>query len=108
MAKRPLVRLLVATDGAAGLAMAQRTRPDLVLLDLHLPLLSGQEVLAALRADASAPLRETPVVIVTADLTVGVERAMIEAGANGFIGKPVDVQALLSAVDDHLRAAAFI
>ena len=79
-------------------------RPDLVLLDLHLPLLSGQEVLAALRADASAELRETPVIIVTADLTVGIERAMIEAGATGFIGKPVDVHALLSEVDKQLQS----
>jgi CheY-like chemotaxis protein len=44
------------------------------LLDLHLSELRGHEVLAAVRADASVALRETPVVIVTADLTVGAER----------------------------------
>lgn len=53
MARRPRVRLLVATDGAAGLAVVHRMRPDLMLLDLHLPVLSGQEVLAAVRADVT-------------------------------------------------------
>jgi PAS domain S-box-containing protein len=104
MARRPSVRLLIATDGAAGLALVQQVRPDLVLLDLHLPRLSGQEVLAALRTDADASLRATPVVIVTADLTVGVERTMLQAGATGFLGKPVDVHALLGAVDEQLHA----
>lgn len=42
----------------------------------------------------------------TADLTVGVERAMLEAGATGFIGKPVDVHALLAAVDEQLQPVA--
>jgi len=105
MARRPTVRLLVATDGAAGLALVKQVRPDLVLLDLHLPELSGQEVLAALRADTDAALRETPIVIVTADVTMGIKRTMIEAGATGFIGKPIDVNVLLSVVDLKLQPA---
>jgi PAS domain S-box-containing protein len=99
--RRPQVRLLVAGDGEAGLAMVGEHRPDLVLLDLHLPRRSGEEVLAEIRRDPA--ISATPVVIVTADLTPGTERRLSEAGATDFMSKPVDIGRLLHVVDRELR-----
>ena len=99
--RRPNVRLLVASDGKSGLAMVGEHRPDLVLLDLHLPGRGGEEVLAAIRLDPA--IAATPVVIVTADLTPGIERRLTQAGATDFMSKPVDIGQLLAVVDRELR-----
>lgn len=96
----PQVELLTATDGAQGLALAQRARPDLVLLDLNLPQLDGYEVLRRLRADpATAAIR---CVALTANaMPADVERVRA-AGFDAHITKPFDVEALLA----QLRAWA--
>jgi len=99
--RRPKIRLLVAGDGKSGLEMVGEHRPDLVLLDLHLPGLSGEEVLSEIRRDAA--IAATPVVIVTADLTPGIERRLSQAGATDFMSKPVDIGRLLTVVDAELR-----
>jgi PAS domain S-box-containing protein len=99
--RRPQIRFLVAADGESGLSMVREHRPDLVLLDLHLPKRSGEEVLAEIRLDQA--IAATPVVIVTADLTPGIERRLTEAGATDFMGKPVDIARLLHVVDRELR-----
>jgi PAS domain S-box-containing protein len=101
--RRPQIRLLVAGDGDTGLAMVGEHRPDLVLLDLHLPGRDGEEVLAGIRRDPA--IAATPVVIVTADLTAGIERRLTEAGATEFMSKPVDIGRLLHVVDRELRVA---
>jgi len=101
--RRPHIRLLVAADGDTGLEMVGEHRPDLVLLDLHLPGRSGEEVLAGIRLDPA--IAATPVVIVTADLTAGIERRLHDAGATDFMSKPVDIGRLLHVVDRELRVA---
>jgi len=102
LARRPHVRLIVAGDGASGLRMIHQYRPEMVLLDLHLPQVAGADVLDMVRTDKDAALRLTPIVVVTADLSPGTEDKIIQAGANGFIGKPIEVSMLLDAVDRHL------
>jgi CheY-like chemotaxis protein len=99
--RRPQFRFLVAADGESGLAMVKEHRPDLVLLDLHLPRRSGEEVLDEIRLDPA--ISAIPVVIVTADLTPGTERRLREAGATDFMAKPVDIARLLHVVDRELR-----
>jgi len=91
----------VAADGESGLAMVSEHRPDLVLLDLHLPGRHGEEVLDAIRN--TPEIAATPVVIVTADLTPGIERRLSQAGATDFMSKPVDIGRLLTVVDRELR-----
>jgi PAS domain S-box-containing protein len=103
VARRPEAALLVAGDGAIGLQLLRTHRPDLVLLDLHLPRLSGTEVLAEVRADEDAQLRATPVIIVTADLTPGTEHRLMDAGATAFLSKPIDVKVLLAMIDASLH-----
>ena len=103
LTRRPAVRLVVACDGAAGLTLFREHRPDLVLLDLHLPQMDGAQVLAAVRGEHDEALRSTPVVMVTADLTPGTERRLLDAGATAFLGKPLDVHELLGTVDRYLE-----
>jgi CheY-like chemotaxis protein/two-component sensor histidine kinase len=102
LSRREEVHLVVAPDGAAGLRLMEELRPALVLLDVHLPALSGDEVLAALRGHSDPVLRRTPVVVVTADVSGGAERRLRAAGADAFVAKPIDVKQLLAEVDHYL------
>jgi signal transduction histidine kinase/CheY-like chemotaxis protein len=88
--------LSVARDGAAGLALARAELPDLILLDLHLPDMSGEQVLAALLADPATA--EIPVVVVSADASPVQTKRLRAAGAVGYLTKPFDVDQLLAAV----------
>jgi signal transduction histidine kinase/ActR/RegA family two-component response regulator/HPt (histidine-containing phosphotransfer) domain-containing protein len=88
--------LSVAREGAAGLALARAQLPDLIMLDLHLPDMSGEQVLAALLADpATAAI---PVIIVSADASPVQTKRLRAAGAVGYLTKPFDIDQLLAAV----------
>lgn len=102
LGRRPSITLKTAADGRQGLTRALTERPDLVLLDLHLPDLSGEEVLRQLRAEPS--LRDTPVIVLSADATPGQVRRMIASGAAAYLTKPFDIQEVLTVLDRTLRA----
>ena len=95
--RRPSVELIPAMMGQLGLELAREHRPDLILLDLHLPDLAGEEVLTRLRQLDET--RETPVVVITADATDSARTPAVEALSNGFVTKPIGVQTLLQLVD---------
>jgi PAS domain S-box-containing protein len=99
---RDKVQLRIETTGGAGLAAAVSDPPDLVLLDLHLPDISGQDVLQSLRADPRTA--QVPVVIVTADASRDVVRRLRHLGADALLTKPVDVTDVLSWLDNPRRA----
>ena len=82
-------------------ALAREHDPALILLDLHLPDVSGAEVLARLRADPA--LSPIPAYVLTADATPGTREQLLAAGAAGYLTKPIDVPALQAVVE---RAAA--
>jgi len=97
IARRPRLELVEAFDGERGLELARALLPALVLLDLRLPGISGEEVLAALQADpATAGLR---VVVISAEARPGETSRLIDAGAERYLVKPVDVEELLSVLD---------
>jgi PAS domain S-box-containing protein len=100
LARRPRVRLVSAVEARLGLELARQHRPQLVLLDLHLPDLSGDELLA--RFKAMPELADTRVVVVSADATPGRIRRVLDLGVEAYLTKPVDVEALLQLVDDQL------
>ena len=98
---RPGVVFGSAPDGRTGLDRADRLRPDLVLLDLELPDIGGEQVLAGLRT--SAAVRDVPVVVISADIDPDVHRRILAGGADFFLVKPYDVTELLRVVDGSLR-----
>jgi CheY-like chemotaxis protein len=102
MSGRNHVELLPAMTGRLGLELAREHRPDLILLDQHLPDLTGTEVLHRLKADPE--LRAIPVVIVSADATEGQVRRMHELGAADYLSKPLDIQNFLNVIDGILDA----
>ena len=103
--QRPEVRLINAIQGRLGLELAREHRPDLILLDLHLPDMQGTEVLAELQRDPQT--RDIPVTIISADMTAGLVERLKDAGARGHMTKPLDVEALLGLLDSTpVRASA--
>ncbi|SEO56670.1 chemotaxis protein CheB [Aquisalimonas asiatica] len=88
------VELLEATDGNQGVVMAAAERPDLILMDLHLPGMTGQQALEALRADSRTA--GIPVIAVTADALY--DEATAEAGFNDRLTKPLRIRDLQAAL----------
>jgi PAS domain S-box-containing protein len=93
----PGLDLIPALQGRMGLELALRHAPDLILLDLHLPDLPGGEVLRRLRLDPAT--RTIPVVVITADAMPGTGPAMIAAGADAYLTKPLDLDAFIETID---------
>lgn len=87
-----------AADGAACIEIARRLRPDLMLIDLMLPGISGLEVLGELRSDPA--LAEVPVVVISA--WDHLEAEALEAGAARFVGKPFEPDELRATVSELL------
>ena len=98
--QRPQVLLDVSTCGLQGLAAIRAVPPDLLLLDMHLPDISGLEVLRQMKQDPL--LARVPVVVVSADATSMTEQEALQAGALGYVTKPVDVAQFLALVDSLL------
>ena len=94
----PRYQFVEADDGLRALALARELRPDLIVLDLMLPGMSGIEVLDVLRRDPD--LAAIPVIMVTA--WSHAEASAAVAGADRFVPKPFDPQALETAVEELL------
>jgi PAS domain S-box-containing protein len=100
LAHRPQITLLLADSAESGLAMAAADPPDLVLLDIQLPGASGYDVLASMRAGGR--LQGVPILAVSANALPGDLAQAGEAGFDGYLTKPLDLQDLLAAVDRWL------
>ncbi len=92
---------LVARDGYAGLAAAQREIPDLIICDIQLPGIDGYEIARQLKADPA--LCNIPRVAVTAYAMVGDRNKVLEAGFDGYLSKPIDPETFVSQIDTFLR-----
>jgi PAS domain S-box-containing protein len=100
LSHRPGVRLLLAGLPAVGLAMAAQSQPDLVLLDIQLPGMTGFEVLQQLRQQPAT--QHVPVIAVSANaMQADIDRALA-AGFDDYLTKPLDMQRLLAVVDTRL------
>jgi len=80
-------RVLEAANGAEGIDVARRERPDIVLMDISMPVMDGLTATRALKADAD--LRSIPVIALTAHAMASDEAMAREAGCDGYISKPV-------------------
>ncbi|MGB3659861.1 MAG: response regulator [Pseudolabrys sp.] len=95
---------LTAEDGESGYAKAKAELPDIILMDLDLPILNGWEVTRRLKDDATT--RHIPVIALTAHAMAGSREQALAAGCDDFDTKPINFQRLLQKVDRCLGAAA--
>lgn len=107
---RMLIRMLLekdgfevieAANGAIGVDMARRERPDLMLLDLQMPDLNGFEVIERIRRDIT--LADLPIVVLTSESAAGVETRVLELGADDYLVKPFEPEVLISRVRATFR-----
>ena len=91
---------LQTRDGVEALQMAREHRPDLILMDIQLPEVSGLEVTKWIKEDEE--LRSIPVIAVTAFAMKGDEEKIREGGCEAYIAKPISVMSFLSTVDQFL------
>ena len=90
-------------DGREALSMARTHRPDLILMDIQLPEVSGLEITKRLKADEE--LRSIPVVAVTAFAMKGDEEKIRQGGCEGYIAKPISIAGFIKVVEHHLPGA---
>jgi two-component system cell cycle response regulator DivK len=93
--------LLVAEDGAAGIAMAASEKPAIILMDMNLPGIDGWEATRRLKADARTT--EIPVIALTAHAMTGDREKALAVGCDDFDTKPVDFDRLLAKIEAALR-----
>jgi CheY-like chemotaxis protein len=94
--KRAGFTVLIANDGQQGIAMAESERPDVIIMDLSLPVLDGWE--ATRRIKAHPDIRNIPVIALTAHAMSGDREKAIAAGCDEFDTKPVEIQRLLEKI----------
>jgi two-component system, cell cycle response regulator DivK len=88
-----------AQDGQEGIDMAIRVRPDLILLDVQLPIMDGYAVAKNLRSNPD--LARTPIVAVTSYAMTGDREKAIESGCTGYIEKPINPDTFMAQVEEH-------
>ncbi len=98
LAPRPGIKLLSAMQGRLGLDLARQHHPDLILLDLHLPDITGDEILRRLHENLETS--RIPVVVISADATQGQGERLMALGAWAYLAKPLDVKKLAVLLDE--------
>jgi CheY-like chemotaxis protein len=89
--------VLTARDGAAGIVTAASERPDLILMDLNLPLIDGWEATRRLRADPAT--RDIPIIALSAHAMAGDREKALVAGCDDFDTKPIEFDRLLAKIE---------
>jgi two-component system cell cycle response regulator DivK len=92
-----------AENGLTGITSAETYKPDLILMDINLPDIDGYECAARIRKNTA--LTHTPIVALTANVMEGDRQRALDAGLDGYIPKPIDVDILPRQIADHLRAS---
>jgi two-component system cell cycle response regulator DivK len=94
--KRTSYRLLEAPDGETGMTMARQERPDLILMDVQLPVVSGIEATRTLRSEPATA--DTPIIAITSFALAGDEEKARNAGATAYMAKPYSPRDLLELI----------
>ncbi len=89
-----------ATDGKQSVDLAKARKPDLILMDIQMPVMDGLEAIRILKADATT--RNIPILALTSYAMKGDKERILEAGCNGYLAKPIDIQELLKKVAQYL------
>ncbi len=96
--------VIIAVDGAEGVAMAQRDRPDLILMDMSLPVMDGWE--ATRRLKAAPETQAIPIIALTAHAMADDREKAMEAGADDYDTKPIELDRLLRKIETLLNRGA--
>jgi CheY-like chemotaxis protein len=96
--------VVFACDGAAACTLATAERPDVILMDMHLPVLDGWSAARKLKSDDAT--RAIPIIALTADAMVGDREKALQAGCNDYETKPIDLPRLLAKVQALLQPGA--
>ncbi len=92
--------ILTAADGADGIKMAERECPDLILMDLSLPVVDGWEATRRIKANRS--LEHIPIIALTAHAMMGDEKKALESGCDDYLAKPIDEDLLFEKLSQFL------
>ena len=92
--------VLEARDGASGVDLALRERPDLILMDIQLPVLDGYAATRKIRAEAS--LSEVPIIAVTSYAMAGDREKALEAGCTAYVEKPIDPESFIKELKKYV------
>jgi len=92
--------LIEAADGESGVAMATSERPDLILMDIQLPVFDGYEATRRIRANPAT--KDIPIIAVTSYALSGDESKALEAGCNSYVAKPFSPRKILAMVQEFL------
>ena len=92
--------VVIAVDGQAGIDMTSSTSPDIILMDLSLPVIDGWEATRKIKADPAT--HSIPVIALTAHAMAGDEQKALQAGCNDYDTKPIDLKRLLGKIETLL------
>ena len=92
--------VVMAEDGAKGVHMSKSENPDLILMDLSLPVMDGWEATSTIKADDST--NNIPIIVLTAHAMAGDREKALEAGADEYDTKPIDFKRLLGKIKDFI------
>ena len=95
--ERKGIEVIVAGDGEQGIAAAERERPDLILMDLSLPVIDGWEAARRLKSDPGT--RAIPIIALSAHAMAGDRERALAAGCDDYDTKPVDLRGLLAKIE---------
>ena len=95
--------VVIAIDGKAGIDMASSSNPDIILMDLSLPVIDGWEAARQIKADSAT--QSIPIIALTAHAMAGDEQKALEAGCDDYDTKPVDISRLLGKIENLLNSA---
>lgn len=87
-------------DGTKALGMAKDSMPDLILMDIQLPEVSGLDITRMIKAEDD--LKDIPIIAVTAFAMKGDEDKIRECGCNGYISKPISIGSFIETIQSHL------
>jgi len=87
-------------DGRLAVGMAKQEKPDLIIMDIQLPHMSGIEIIELLKADKK--LKHIPIIAVTAFAMKGDEERILETGCEAYLPKPISIDSFLKAIKDYI------
>ena len=94
--------LILARNGVEAVARAKSDKPDLILMDIQMPQMSGLDAIRLIRQEVDTAVAHVPIIAVTALAMPGDEEACLAAGANGYLSKPISLRRLVDTIQTHL------